>query len=1240
LRHLYLTALLAAFCAVGSEAAEPPAPVSFRNDVAPILVKHCVGCHSSKKAESGLNMATFALLRKGGKSVGAEILEPGDADASVLIEMVGPEGQPRMPYKLPPLPDADIQTLVQWVKQGAKFDGPSETETQIASLVDPLKGLPKIEVKVPASDPVTALAFSADGKTLAAGIGRSVVLFDPGSGKPTATLADLPGPVTAIRMTPDGKTLIAAGGRPGLFGSVTVWDLAARKMRFDLRGHEDSILAADLAPDGKTLATASYDRLIKLWDVVEGSELRTLKEHTDAVYAVAFSPDGRTLASAGADRTVKLWDLSTGQTRQSLSESTAELYALAFGPKSGILVAGGADRSIRVWALNDKGEAALSQNVVAHDAAIIRLVVSADGLTLYSSGEDKAVKVWDLPTLKPRSTWANQVDWPLALALRPDGAQLAVGRYDGSLALIDTKTGQPTVAVREAPGEMPAQPAAKPKPAFVRNASLNPPSPRGGVRGSKLRLTLSGTGVGQSTAVLFAEPGLSATIVPAEKPEENRLHVDLAIAADARVGVHHIGVQTPLGISPFQSFAVSAAPEVTEPEPKAGSANTELVPLPATLLGTIQRPGETDSFRFEVKVGQQLVFETVARALGSRLDATLRLLDESGRILAQADNNDTSADLDPLLTYQATRDATLTLRVVDAQFGGSGNHFYRIEAGTPPYVATIFPLGIERGQTGTINVSGLNLAGVTSVALSIPGKAEPGSLVTVPVTLPDGSSPWKSRSVVVAEGPQSVEVEANDIPGQANAVAVPAGISGRIGREGDVDHVRFEAKKGERLIVEVYGRRLGSPIDPVIEILDAEGRSIPRAVLRPVDETFVAFRDHGSAPRTIRLTEWDDLAIGDYILAGREVMRLSAMPRNPDDDAVFWGTGVDRTTNGERVAFLETTPEHHPMDQPMYKVEIHPPGTEFPAGGIPPVVLVYRNDDGGPGFSKDARLTFDPPADGTYIVRVEDGRGFGGDRYGYHLVIRRPHPDFQVTVSTDNPNVPRGGTTLLTANLTRIDGFDGPVDLTVDGLPPGITATSATFERETYLAEFLLMADESAPTTSAPTWHLTARARVGSAGSGEEIVHDIDPGGPTGGWVTVTPAADLKLAAIPSRVTIQPGQRVELTFAVERNPNFTGRVPIEVRNLPRGVRVMNIGLNGVLVTETQTERSVFLYAEPWAEPMERPFYASGQLEQLGKAMGGTGAPVIAKSREHVSPPIELIVTPSSTSPQASAGSER
>jgi hypothetical protein len=304
----------------------------------------------------------------------------------------------------------------------------------------------------------------------------------------------------------------------------------------------------------------------------------------------------------------------------------------------------------------------------------------------------------------------------------------------------------------------------------------------------------------------------------------------------------------------------------------------------------------------------------------------------------------------------------------------------------------------------------------------------------------------------------------------------------------------------------------------------------------------------------------------------------------------------------------------------MYKVEVHPPGTSFPPGGVATTTLTYTNDDGGPTYGKDSRVTFDAPADGVYLVRVADVRGLGGDDFGYHLVARRPHPSFRVELGTENPTIPRGGTTLVSLNVVRLDGFDGRIEVTAEDLPPGVTVRNAVIEHNELAGVLGLGAALSAPAFSPPSWRVVARALPDSSVSGPLAteIQRIDPGGPAGGWITVTPEPNLKVAARPSRVEIHPGQQVTMTVAVERRRAFKGRVPIEVKNLPQGVRVLNIGLNGVLVTETQSERTVSLLAEPWAQPMDRPFYAVGKAEIAGT--------------EDSSPPIELVVLPARNEP--------
>src|SRR5262249_50633910 len=150
-----------------------------------------------------------------------------------------------------------------------------------------------------------------------------------------------------------------------------------------------------------------------------------------------------------------------------------------------------------------------------------------------------------------------------------------------------------------------------PGPKMVKNASLDVPSPRGAARGSRLRVALTGEGVGRATALLIPEPGITASIVPAEKTAENRVNADFPVAEDARAGLHALSVVTLLGVPPFQVFAVAADPERAEAEPNDRvedlTTASAPAPFPATLLGTIDRPGDVDLFAVDAKAGQELI---------------------------------------------------------------------------------------------------------------------------------------------------------------------------------------------------------------------------------------------------------------------------------------------------------------------------------------------------------------------------------------------------------------------------------------------------------------------------------------------------------------------------------------------------------------------------------------------------------------------------------------------------------
>ncbi len=244
-------------------------------------------------------------------------------------------------------------------------------------------------------------------------------------------------------------------------------------------------------------------------------------------------------------------------------------------------------------------------------------------------------------------------------------------------------------------------------------------------------------------------------------------------------------------------------------------------------------------------------------------------------------------------------------------------------------------------------------------------------------------------------------------------------------------------------------------------------------------------------------------------------------------------------------------------------------------------------------------------------------RGLGGEPLCYRWRSDGRIPISEAVASPENPNVPRGSTALVNISLTRRDGFDVPVEVTAHHLPVGVTSTSARIERGSTTAILSLSADASAPAFSPPGWRLTAREVTESnPPTGVSIRHEIEPGGELGGRITVTSGQNLRLCrATPTRVVIRPGQEVTLKLAVDRGVAFAGRVPIDIRNLPQGIRVLNVGLNGVLVTEKQTERTVTLYAEPWMEAMDRPIFAVGRAESAGTESSTQPILLVVESKE-------------------------
>ena len=1117
-------------------AAEPP---SYSKQVRPFLTRYCSECHNAREPQGGLNLESYAAMLEGGQH--GPVVVAGKADESRVALQVEGKMKPTMPPKKAtrrPTPDETV-ILRTWIDAGAKDDGGS---TVVA--------LPEVKPRTAVAAPVAALAYRPDGKLLAAAGYREVLLIDPNAGDMVGKLPGQTGEATALlAFSRDGSLLAVASGAPDVAGEVRIYKAAADPPAITIAAHKDAILDLAFSPDGKTLATCGYDRLIKLWDVDSGQLIRELKDHSDAVYGVAFSPDGTLLASGSADRAVKVWQVADGKRLYTLSDSTDWVYSVAWSPDGHDLAAAGVDKSVRVWEVSAQG-GKLVHAVFAHEAPVVRVAWSADSKTLYSLSEDRVAKAWDAGRMVERVVYPTQPEAPLALAVRPDQKQIAIGRYDGALVLLDEATG------KEQGQPLPA----KPKP-----PALNKATPNSAMRGQMVRVRLEGQNLDGGAEVTANLPGFKAVAAPGGTAAA--LDVDVTIPADAAAGQYQLTVKTPSGTSGPLSFIVDRFNPVTEVAPNDSPRTGQSVTLPATVVGAIGKAGDGDYYRFDAKAGQEVGVQMLTAAVGSKLEPVLELTDADGKVVAESASG--------LLGYTCPTAGAYAVGVRDRDYRGDATMFYRLNIGDIPIVTGVFPLGVQRGGEADIQVEGVHLGPNRTVHVKAPADAAVGSRLPVPIA-PPGGPPLGDPSVVVGEFPEVTPAADGAL------IPTPGTANGRIDRPGATATYRFQAKKGRTLFLEVNARQLGSPLDSTIEILDSAGKPLPRAALRCLSKTVVVFRDHDSAGSGIRIENWNDLAVNDYLLAGEELMRIFQLPKNPDDDCQFYSRG------GQRLGYLGTTPTAHPMGQPMYKVSIHPPGTTFPPNGLPVVTLTWRNDDGGPGFGKDSRLAFDAPADGEYQVRVADARGMGGPLYAFRLTVREPRPSFDVSFSPTAPAVRKGGAAAITVNADRIDDYDGPIDVRLDGLPPGLSAPPTTVPAGEYSTSFALYADPTATVPAgAPPLKLTAHATI----DGKDVVREA-----AGGMPKLEEPGDIVTTTDVSEVTVAPGGEVRVTAKVERRNGFAGRIPLDVRGLPHGVRVLDVGLNGILITEKDASRTFVIYAEPWVEPTEHPFVVVAKQE--------------------------------------------
>ncbi|HNQ91066.1 MAG TPA: PPC domain-containing protein [Verrucomicrobiota bacterium] len=303
----------------------------------------------------------------------------------------------------------------------------------------------------------------------------------------------------------------------------------------------------------------------------------------------------------------------------------------------------------------------------------------------------------------------------------------------------------------------------------------------------------------------------------------------ITLSPDAAPGMREIRLSTTGGLSNPLSFHVGALPEHKEQEPN-DPPNADRIenPLPVLVNGQIL-PGDVDRFRFTARRGTRLVVAAQARELVPYLadavpgwfQATLALSDLNGKELAYVD--DFQFHPDPILCCEIPADGSYVLEIKDSIYRGREDFVYRIAIGELPLVTSVFPLGARADAPITVTLNGWNLP-APRMDLD-PTNRSPG---ITPLPVPDVTSGFTSVRFAWDDLPECLEKEPNQPADNPQSLDLPQIVNGHVNPPGDIDSFRFHGRAGQIVVAEVTARRLNSPLDSLLRLLDGSGRELAR----------------------------------------------------------------------------------------------------------------------------------------------------------------------------------------------------------------------------------------------------------------------------------------------------------------------------------------------------------------------------------------------------------------------------